>query len=75
MKIMQRNHYIADFGMLNKFFDEDVSPEDFMDTLTDVIEEYSTLALRHNDELDPKKTAFRIELLNGLHQELRKVVR
>ena len=72
---MKRNHYIADFGMLNKFFDEDVSPEEFMDVLTDVIEEYSTLALRHNEDLNPSETAFRIELLNGFHQELRKVVR
>ena len=72
---MERNRYIADFGILNKFFDEDISPEEFMDTLTDVIEEYSILALMHNEEVDPRKTAIRIELLNGLHQELRKVIR
>lgn len=71
----RKNQYIPDFGELNKFFDEDISPEEFMDNLTDIIEEYSTLALMFNDQVAPRQTAFRIALLAGLHREMRRAVR
>lgn len=72
---MKKNERIPDFGDLNRFFDEDVSPQDFMDELTDIIDEYSRLALMAGDQVIPINTVWHIGLLAGLHRELRKIVR
>ena len=72
---MERNKRIPDFGDLNHFFDEDVSPQEFMDDLTDIIEEYSRLALIDNEQVIPFQTACRISLLGNLHREIRKIMK
>lgn len=69
---MKRNQYIPDFGVLNRFFDEDISPEEFLNDLTDIITEYSTLALMAQEQVIPLETSLRINTLNALHREIRK---
>ena len=72
---MEGNKRIPDFGDLNHFFDEDIDPQSFVDELTDIIEEYSRLALIDNEQVIPFQTACRISLLGNLHKEIRKIVR
>lgn len=72
---MERNKRIPDFGDLNHFFDEDVSPQEFMDDLTNIIEEYSRLALLNDQQIDPFHTACNISLLGSLYREIRKIIK
>ena len=72
---MERNEMIADFGVLNEFFDKHTSPEEFLNELTDLIEEYSRLAIMNRDSITPFETTWKIGLLGLLHKELRKVVK
>ena len=69
---MKKNQYIPDFGILNNFFDEYITPEEFLDYLTDIITEYSTLAIMAEDKVIPNETSLRINMLNVLHREIRK---
>ena len=69
---MERNRFIPDFGVLNKFFDDYITPEEFLNDLTDIITEYSALALIAEDKADQRGAAFRINVLNALHREIRK---
>ena len=69
---MKKNQYIPDFGILNNFFDEYITPEEFLDDLTDIITEYPTLAIMAEDKVIPNETSLRINMLNVLHREIRK---
>lgn len=72
---MKKNQRIPDFGDLNHFFDEGIDPQAFMDELTDIIEEYSRLAVMNEQQIIPFETACRISTLGNLHKEIRKIVR
>lgn len=72
---MNKNKFIPDFGVLNRFFDEDIEPEDFLNDLTDIIEEYSRLAITNENQILPNETAIRIHILGTLHREIRKYLK
>ena len=64
-----------DFGVLNKYFTEIHDPNKFLDALTDLIAEYSMLAIMQNEQVIPFETACRISMLRDIHEEVRKAVK
>ena len=72
---MDKNKTIADFGVLNEFFYKHTSPKEFLDELTDLIDEYSRLAIMNQESITPFETTWKIGLLGLLHKELRKAVK
>ena len=72
---MDKIKKIPDFGVLNNYFSEINDPQHFLDCLTDLIAEYSTLAIMQNEQLIPFETAFRIGMLRDFHEVVRKAVR
>lgn len=64
-----------DFGVLNNYFSEINEPKHFLDCLTDLIAEYSMLAIMQNEQVIPFETACRISMLRDIHEEVRKAVK
>lgn len=74
-KKMKTNEEVADFGVLNNFFRNEVSPEEFLDVLTDVVGEYSRLSVADQNLPSPIRTAILIDMLGIFHRSLRSAIR
>lgn len=72
---MENMEETPDFGVLNNYFSEINKPKYFLDCLTDLIAEYSMLAIMQNEQVIPFETACRISMLRDIHEEVRKAVK
>lgn len=72
---MENMEETPDFGVLNNYFSEINEPKSFLDCLTDLIAEYSMLAIMQNEQVIPFETACRISMLRDIHEEVRKAVK
>lgn len=72
---MENMEETPDFGVLNNYFSEINEPKHFLDCLTDLIAEYSMLAIMQNEQVIPFETACRISMLRDIHEEVRKAVK
>lgn len=68
---METINQINNFEPLDKFF-EDYSIQGFLDEITDLIQDYSKLAVLNLDQVIPFETAWRISMLGEFHKALRK---
>lgn len=68
---METIKHINNFEPLEKFF-EAHSMQGFLDEITDLIQDYSSLAIMNADHVVPLETAWKINMLGDFHKALRK---
>ena len=68
---MESNKHISNFEPLDKFF-EAYSVQGFLDEITDLIRDYSSLVVMNPDHVIPFETAWKINMLGEFHQALKK---